>query len=194
MAPDYEALEQLALRQCGFVATDQASALGLTAGDVNSLLESGTWISDCPGLFRLDSVRHTALDEFAKWCTWFADRATVSHYSAAELHGLGHLQPRFLHFSTEMPITAPVRQLALHRCILTESECEQIGPIRITTPVRTVLDLAAGGISQELLDEVVSDGLAIGRLDARELYLSCENAAIDVAVRVELALVANWSL
>ncbi|MFE4498842.1 hypothetical protein ACFRFQ_03210 [Rhodococcus sp. NPDC056743] len=191
MAPDYEALELLALRQCGFVATDQAAALGFSGHDWDWLLESGTWISECPGLFRLDRVRRTAMDEFAKWCTWFAGRATVSHYSAAELHGLGHLQPRFMHLSVGVPVSAPTRQLALHRCSLAESECEQFGAIRITTPVRTVLDIASGGISQELLNEVVSDGVAIGRLDAHELYRSCENAAVDVAVRVELALTAS---
>lgn len=191
MAPDYEALEKLALRQCGFVATDQAAALGLTGEEWDALLESGIWISECQGLYRLDRVRRTAMDEFAKWCTWFDGRATVSYYSAAELHGLGRLQPRFLHLSVSTAMPAPTRQLALHRCSLEEAECEQVGPIRITTPVRTVLDIASGGISQEMLNEVVSDGVAIGRLDPHELYLSCENMSVDVAVRVELALTAN---
>ncbi|WP_257233218.1 hypothetical protein [Rhodococcus qingshengii] len=144
-----------------------------------------------PRAFRLERVRHTALDEFAKWCTWFAGSATVSHYSAADLHGLGHLQPRFIHLSVAHPLAAPTRQVALHRLPLADDECEQIGPIRITTPLRTVHDLASGGISQVLLNEVVADAVAIGRLDAHELYLSCENASVDVAVRVELALAAS---
>lgn len=191
MAPDYQGLEQLALRQCGFVTMAQASALALRTVDVDGLLESGTWMSDCPGLLRWDGVRRTALDEFAKWCTWFAGKATISHYSAAELHGLGHMNPRFLHLSVAGPASAPTRQLALHRRSLDESDCEQVGPIRITTPVRTVLDIASGGISQDLLNEVVSDGVAIGRVDPHELYISCENASADIAVRVELALAAQ---
>lgn len=102
-----------------------------------------------------------------------------------------HLQPRFIHLSVAHPLAAPTRQVALHRLPLADDECEQIGPIRITTPLRTVHDLASGGISQVLLNEVVADAVAIGRLDAHELYLSCANASVDVAVRVELALAAS---
>ncbi|GAA3171964.1 hypothetical protein ACIQYW_09560 [Rhodococcus erythropolis] len=191
MASDYESLELLALRQCGFVTALQASELGFGLALMEEMTESGTWTCECRGLFRLERVRHTALDEFAKWCTWFAGSATVSHYSAADLHGLGHLQPRFIHLSIAHPLAAPTRQVALHRLPLADDECEQIGPIRITTPLRTVHDLASGGISQVLLNEVVADAVAIGRLDAHELYLSCENASVDVAVRVELALAAS---
>ena len=110
---------------------------------MEEMTESGTWTCECRGLFRLERVRHTALDEFAKWCTWFAGSATVSHYSAADLHGLGHLQPRFIHLSVAHPLAAPTRQVALHRLPLADDECEQIGPIRITTPLRTVHDLAS---------------------------------------------------
>ncbi len=89
MASDYESLELLALRQCGFVTALQASELGFGLALMEEMTESGTWTCECRGLFRLERVRHTALDEFAKWCTWFAGSATVSHYSAADLHGSG---------------------------------------------------------------------------------------------------------
>lgn len=89
MASDYESLELLALRQCGFVTALQASELGFGLALMEEMTESGTWTCECRGLFRLERVRHTALDEFAKWCTWFAGSATVSHYSAADLMASG---------------------------------------------------------------------------------------------------------
>lgn len=191
MTSDYEALETLAVRQCGFVTAMQASDLGFDGHRMDRMTESGTWTCDCRGLFRLDRVRRTPLDEFAKWSMWFDGRATVSHYSAADLYGLGHVHPRFLHFSVAERIGAPSRRIALHRHPIPDTACEQIGPIRITTPLRTVHDLAAGGVAQVVLNEMVADAVAIGRLDARALYLSCADATDDVAVRVQLALAAS---
>src|SRR3546814_11202312 len=87
MASDYESLELLALRQCGFVTALQASALGFGLASMEEMTESGTWTCECRGLFRLERVRHTDLDEFAKWCTWFAGSAPVSHISAQMREG-----------------------------------------------------------------------------------------------------------
>ena len=83
---------------------------------------------------------------------------------------------------------SPTQQLALHRRSLRPEDCEQVGPLRITTPLCTALDLAASGISQELLDEVVADGVAIGRLNARALHGECGSLPAQVAQRVEHAL------
>jgi len=115
MASDYESLELLALRQCGFVTALQASELGFGLALMEEMTESGTWTCECRGLFRLERVRHTALDEFAKWCTWFAGSPTVSHYSGADLHGRGHLQPRFLPRSVAHPRAAPTPHVTLPR-------------------------------------------------------------------------------
>ncbi|MGC0365508.1 putative transcriptional regulator of viral defense system [Rhodococcus sp. 27YEA15] len=187
---DTGVLESLAACQCGFVTVRQAEALGFGQSMLVELTESGSWTCDRRGLFRWARVRRTELDDFAKWCTWFGGTATVSHYSAADLHGLGHLGPRFVHLSVATAVPSPARQVALHRSPLGQGEFEQIGPIRITTPLRTVHDLAAGGISQELLNEVVADGVAIGRLDTHEIRASCASACHEVAVRVESALAA----
>lgn len=188
MTSRHDELELLARQQCGFVSAAQASAIGFGAEAMAALTESARWNRECLGLFRLAGVRQTALDDFAKWCTWYGGTATVSHYSAADLHGLGHLQPRFIHLSVGRPAATPSTQVALHRRRLVAAECEQAGPIRITTPVRTVMDLASGGISQTLLNEVVADAVAIGRIESAELFAACETASSDVSGRIERAL------
>ncbi|QNG19887.1 hypothetical protein G4H71_15195 [Rhodococcus triatomae] len=183
-------LAQLAASQSGYFTTAQVLRLGFHVGDVGARIVDGSWQRVERDLFRLAEIPSTDLEEFAKWCTWFGNAAAVSHQSAADLHGLGNLYPRFIHMSTVLSPPAPTRALALHRRSIGTDDCEQIGALRITTPTRTALDLAAGGIAQELLDEVVSDGVAIGRLDPERLYGECATKPAQVAQRLEHALMS----
>lgn len=183
-----EELTRLATAQAGFFTTAQALRLGFTAEEIGENVLDGSWTKVERDLFRVKDCPHSDLEEFAKWCTWFGAAAAVSHQSAAELHGLGHLYPRFIHLSTVMSPPSPTQQLALHRRSLRDEDCEQVGALRITTPTCTVLDLASSGISQELLDEVVSDGVAIRRLDVAEVKGKCGSLPVQVAKRVEHAL------
>ncbi|MSX07859.1 MAG: hypothetical protein F2801_16805, partial [Actinobacteria bacterium] len=116
--------------------------------------------------------------------------AVISHQSAAELHGFGHLHPQFVHLCAFGDLRLTDTRLAVHRLRLEPRDVESAGTFNITTPVRTVLDLAAGGISQITLDEVVGDAVAIGRVDPQALYSEAGSSTDRVAERVELALSA----
>ncbi|MEV0948005.1 type IV toxin-antitoxin system AbiEi family antitoxin domain-containing protein [Rhodococcus sp. NPDC049939] len=185
-----EEITRAARSQAGYFTTGQALRLGFSVADISDQVADGAWVKVERDLYRLKDHPRSDFEEFAKWCTWFGSAAAVSHQSAAELHGLGHLYPRFIHLSTVLSPPSPTQQLALHRHSLSSEDCEQVGPLRITTPKRTALDLAAGGISQELLDEVVADGVAIDRLNANALYGECGSLPVQVAQRIEHALAA----
>ncbi|EOM76670.1 hypothetical protein DW322_19740 [Rhodococcus rhodnii] len=184
------ALVRVAADQAGFFTTAQALDAGYASTDLGDRILDGTWRRIDRDLYRLAGHPTSDLDEYAKWCAWFGGGAVVSHQSAAELYGLGHLYPRFIHLSTVLTPPSPTTALALHRRALAPEECQRLGGIRLTTPVRTVLDLAGGGISQELLDEVVGDGVAIARFRPDELQAAVATGAADVARRIEHALAA----
>lgn len=181
-------LRRLALRQAGYFTTGQVLRLGCTAEDIGGRLAEGSWLRIERDLFRLASFPRSDLEEYAKWCAWFEGAAVVSHQSAAELHGLGHLHPSFVHLSTQASAPAPTRRLALHRRELRAEDYELAGTFGITTPLCTALDLAAGGIAQDLFDEVVGDGIAIGRIDPDKLRAECIGRPQQVAERIEHAL------
>ncbi|WP_305092550.1 hypothetical protein [Prescottella sp. R16] len=183
-----EDLRRLAFRQAGYFTTGQALRLGCTTEDIGGRLAEGSWLRIERDLFRLASFPRTDLEEYAKWCAWFEGNAVVSHQSAAELHGLGHLHPSFVHLTTPGSAPAPTRRLALHRRRLRDEDCERAGPLRITTPLCTALDLASGGIAQDLFDEVVGDGVAIGRIDPDELRAAAELQPQQIVDRIERAL------
>ncbi len=80
-----------------------------------------------------------------------------------------------MHLSTQATAPAPTRRLALHRRELRAQDYEVVGTFGITTPLCTALDLATGGIAQDLFDEVVCDGVAIGRIDPEKLRPSASD-------------------
>ncbi|MEE2032052.1 type IV toxin-antitoxin system AbiEi family antitoxin domain-containing protein [Rhodococcus chondri] len=183
-------LRRLAATQAGFFTARQAIGHGVPADDFAARIEAGLWVRVEHDLFRLSDSPVTKFDELAQWCAWYEGTAVVSHQSAADLHGMGHLQPRFLHLSTVDQRTVPSNRLALHHRTLSAGDSEMVGCFRITTPARTAVDLAAGGVSQEVLDELVGDALALGRVDPEQLHAAVVNQPAAVADRIELALLA----
>lgn len=188
--PSIVDLRRLAASQDGYFTTEQAEALGFEAPAMVANIAVGDWTKVERNLFRLTDWPHSDLEQFAMWCAWFGGDAVISHQSAAELHGFGHLHPQFVHVSAFTNLRLTDTRLAVHRLQLTPHDFESTGTFRMTTPVRTILDLAAGGISQITLDEVVGDAAAIGRVDPSALYEEAVNGPDRVAERVELALSA----
>ncbi|MBY6413679.1 hypothetical protein HQ346_18255 [Rhodococcus sp. BP-252] len=183
-------LRRLAASQDGYFTIEQAEDLGYEHASMHANIVAGDWTKVERNLCRLSDWPHNDLEHFAMWCAWFGGDAVISHQSAAELHGFGHLHPQFVHVSAYTNLRLADTRLAVHRLQLTPHDIESTGTFRMTTPVRTVLDLAAGGISQITLDEVVGDAVAIGRVDPSVLYAEATNGTDRVAERVELALSA----
>ncbi|WP_345350327.1 type IV toxin-antitoxin system AbiEi family antitoxin domain-containing protein [Rhodococcus olei] len=185
------ALRERAGGQGGYFTSAQARACGYSADEMADAVVAGAWLQSDPGLFRLTTWRTGDFDEVARCCVRL-DGAVVSHQSAAELHGLGHLHPSFLHVTAPDDGHARLDRVAVHHCDLAAGDTEHAGAFLITTPLRTVLDLADGGVSQWVLDEVVGDALAIDRLDREELEVGSDRCPTRVRQRVRRALSA-WA-
>src|SRR5258708_3583669 len=91
-------LRRYAGRHAGFFTTRQVQRTGCAAR-VRAGLGDGSVTRAGMGLLRLAGWPEGPLDEFAMWSAWFDGAAVVSHQSAADLHGIGRLRPRFLHLS-----------------------------------------------------------------------------------------------
>lgn len=183
----WRVLRRLAGRHAGFFTTRQVLRTGCEL-QVRAALGDGTVTRAGVGMMRLAQWRAGPLDEYAMWAAWFDGAAAVSYQSAAELHGIGRLQPRFLHLSVSAGRPPVTPRLVLTRRKLGGPDIESAGPFLVTTPVRTVLDLAETEISQSALDEVVADAVAIHRCDTDEIWRGGQQLAPRAAARVRRAL------
>ncbi|WP_433627936.1 hypothetical protein [Nocardia sp. CA-120079] len=185
----WRVLRRLAGRHAGFFTTRQVLRAGCEAR-VRAGLGDGSVTRAGVGLLRLADWPTGPLDEYAMWAAWFDGAAAVSHQSAAELHGLGRLRPRFLHMSVGAGRPPVTPRLVVLRRPLIPADLEPAGGFLVTTPVRTVLDLAEAAIGQSALDEVVCDAVAIHRCGADEIRSASVRLPPRAAARVRRALIA----
>ena len=94
----------------------------------------------------------------------------VSHESALVHHGLSELLPDRLHFTVPPKFRKlPPAGCVLHKGTLGPKDAEERAGFRVTTPLRTLLDVAAGGVSREQFDKAVADALARGLVRRTQL-------------------------
>ncbi|MEU2041555.1 hypothetical protein [Nocardia niwae] len=183
----WRVLRRWAGRHAGFFTTRQVLRTGCGAR-VRVALGDGSVTRAGIGMLRLAGWPEGPLDEYAMWTAWFDGAAAVSHQSAAELHGLGSLRPRFLHLSVRTGRPPVTPRLAVVRRSLAGADVESTGPFLVTTPVRTVLDLAEADIGQAALNEVVADAVAIHRCAGEEITDAGARLSPRAARRVYQAL------
>ncbi len=140
------------------------------------------------GILRLSEYPDGPLDEYAMWSAWFDGAVAVSHHSAADLHGIGRLRPRFLHLSVGAGRPPVSSHLVVLRRSLSAADVESAGSFLVTTPVRTITDLAETDIAQAALDEVVRDAVTIGRCRPAEIATAVAELPRRSALRVHRAL------
>ncbi|MBH0778304.1 type IV toxin-antitoxin system AbiEi family antitoxin domain-containing protein [Nocardia bovistercoris] len=185
----WRVLRRLAGRHAGFFTTRQVLRTGCET-KVRAGLGEGSVTRAGVGLLRLAEWPDGPLDEYAMWAAWFDGAAAVSHQSAAELHGIGRLRPHFLHMSVGKGRPPVTPRLVVLRRPLAGIDVESAGPFLVTTPVRTVLDLAESDIGQLALNEVVADALAIRRCDDDEIQSASTRSTPRAAERLRRALTA----
>jgi predicted transcriptional regulator of viral defense system len=183
----WSVLRRTAGRHAGYFTTRSVVRAGCE-DLIRGALEDGTVVRVGVGLMRLGDWPAGPLDEYAMWSAWFDGAAAVSHHSAAELHGLGRLRPRFVHMSASIGRLPSASGLVVVRRALRRNEVESAGPFLVTTPVRTVLDLAETGIGQIALDEVVADAVAIHRCAGAEIGAAAESLPSHIAIRVRRSI------
>ncbi len=180
-------LRQLAERYAGYFTTRAVVRAGCE-DLIRPALADGRVVRVGVGLMRLGDWPVGPLDDYAMWSAWFDGAAAVSHHSAAELHGLGRLRPRFVHMSASSGRLPSAPGLVVLRRALRRTDVESAGAFLMTTPVRTVLDLAETGIGQIALDEVVADAIAIHRCASAEIRDATDTLPTHAASRVRRAL------
>ena len=170
----------IALGQGGYFTAKQAQEAGYGYPHLDYHVSTGAFERVGHGLYRMTSIPYDENDELIRWTLWSRNRndepqAVVSHESALAQHGLGELLPSRLHFTVPPTFrkAAPAGS-TLHKAQLASNDSEERAGFRVTTPLRTLVDIAGGGASREQFEKAAADALARG-LVRRSLL----NAALE---------------
>jgi hypothetical protein len=147
------AIADLASGQYGIVTRSQLLGIGLSSRMIQLRIDAGRLHRLYPGVY---AVGHTRVCREGRWlAAVFAcgERAVLSHRSAAALWGIRHYEGR-------IEVTAPHahrlgRRLVARRSPIAPDEMASHRGIPVTTPERTLLDLAGVLEQQHQIDKAV---------------------------------------
>jgi predicted transcriptional regulator of viral defense system len=180
-----------ALEQGGYFTAKQAKEAGYDYPHLDYHVSTGNFERVEHGLYRLSSLPVSENDDLVRLSLWSRNRedepqAVVSHESALVLHDLAELLPDKVHLTVPPGFrkTAP-KGCVLHKASVDPKEVEERAGFRVTSPTRTLLDAAVGGISQEQLEKAVAEALTRGLVRRAKLAtLAGRDQRYDRLVRI----------
>src|SRR3954447_8509483 len=156
----------VAAAQQGVIDHGQLLAIGLSPAAIGRRIASGSLHPKYRGVY---AVGHPMLSPAGR--RWAAVRAcgagaALSHVTAGDGWGLRRSASGIIH------ITVPVHSgrrtrpgLRIHRRTLPDDEFTELDGLRITTPGRTLIDLAAGGLRGRALEAALDHAEQVLQID-----------------------------
>jgi predicted transcriptional regulator of viral defense system len=172
------ALYQIAASQGGYFTAAQALQAGYAYSQQHFHRERGNWLHIDHGLFRLRDFHPAEREDLIRWSLWSRDQkgvpqAVVSHDTALTVHELSDVMPAQIHLTVPPGFRKRVPPgCVLYKATLLDEEVEARTGYRVTTPRRTLLDVADSPLSQEHLNRAVRDALERGLVRRRPLEIT----------------------
>lgn len=165
----------IASEQGGYFTAAQALSVGYTYRQQHFHRERGNWLLIDRGLFRLRDYPSSPHEDLIRWGFWSRDRrekiqAVVSHESALAFHDLSDIMPGKLHLTVPKGFRKrPPGACVLHYAAFVDQEIERHQGFQVTTPLRTIKDVAESALSPEHLIKALRDALSRGLIRRRQL-------------------------
>ena len=155
-------------RQAGYFTAGQAKKAGYSYPNQSYHRKQGHWLDQGWGIFRLRDYPRSEYEPYVRLCLWSRAKtgepqAVVSHDTALALHELSDVMPAKTHLSVPKGFRkVPPKGVVLHKSQLAAGDSEPRHGFRVTTPLRTLLDVAASPTSPEHLAGAVREALERG--------------------------------
>lgn len=140
-------LGDLSRQQFGAVGRHQLLEMGFSATSIRRAVERGGLVKVFPRVYRVDSVPVTLKQRQMCASLFGGDQAALCNSSAAQVFGFIPSRPSAIHISTPRRVTSKPG-LEVHRRLWLPGDCPtKFGPLPVTSPARTLLDLCGEGHS-----------------------------------------------
>lgn len=190
-------LTGLATSQGGYFTAKQAEKAGYGYPHLTYHIDRGNFERVGRGLYRIPTVPRDEHDEFIRLSLWSrgrddVPRAVVSHTSALALHDLSDMLPGRVHLTVPRGFRKqPPGNCQLHRGPLGPDDVVARNGFRVTTPRRTLIDVAAERtVPGEQLELAVQEAFDKGMVSRRRL----QDAAAEVGADSRLNAVVQKAL
>jgi predicted transcriptional regulator of viral defense system len=181
-------LFSLAAEQAGYFTAAQAKSIGYSYQAQAHHVAAGNWLRIDRGLFRLTEWIPDPHDDLARWTLWSRGRGVVSHETALSVHGVGEFESARVHLTVLPSFRMHDDSVALHYAELPDADVVACKGFRVTTPIRSIIDIAARSPDEDQLTRAIHDARQNGLLTIRSLRLRAEAVDPRAALHIERAL------
>lgn len=192
--PDHDKLFELASEQGGYFTAGQARQCGFShALLAHHAREWGRFTRVRRGLYRLRQFPPAPREDvLAAWLALDREEAVVSHDSALDLLGLSDVVPEVVHVTVPRskryrPAAPGVRVHTTTREMLPSDVVVRDG-IRVTAPVRAILDAAEAGTAPEQVIAAAVQAIEQGLATRQQLLADAAERSSRVEQLVRRAL------
>ncbi len=172
--PNSVRLFQIASEQHGYFTTAQAHVSGFRSNLLAHHVRSGRFLHVAPGIHRIrDYPTSPYVEIVAAWLAAGKETAVVSHESALDLLDLCNVIPNAVHLT--VPRARRYRSgppgVVIHTTTrpLQPSDPVTRHGIRVTSPLRSILDAANAGTAPEQIELAIDQALRRGLFDHDEV-------------------------
>lgn len=181
-------LVEVASTQAGYFSASQALEAGYSypAQHYHALNEN--WLRVGRGIFRLPEWPSSPHEDLVRWTLWSGQKGTVSHESALAVHELGDVNPASVHLSVPPGFRAKAEGVVLHRAIVEPTEKQEHSGFWVTTPLRSLIDIASGLLDLDQVVTAVVEAQRRGLVTAKRLRARADAAGDRAGLRIERVL------
>ncbi len=173
---NHDRLYEIAEAQAGHFTTGQARSAGYSRQLLGHHVKSANFVHEDHGIYRLARFpRSPREDLYVAWLRCGA-RAVVSHDSALDLYGLSDAIPSETHITIPRGASQRRAGIRLHTSALGPSEITSWQGLPVTTIERTIVDMAAGGAQEWILEQALREALGRGRTTITALIAQAERS------------------
>lgn len=178
----------LASEQGGYFTAAQARTTGYSYQAQAHHVAAGNWLRIDRGLFRLVEWIPEVHDHLIRWVLWSRGRAVVSHETALAVHGVGELESSKVQLTVPPSFSMRDAAVSLHFADLPDEDVEQRTGFRVTTMLRSLIDVAAVSADHDQLGRAIDQARQTGRFTLRQLRERAELVDVRAALHIERAL------
>ncbi len=183
-------LYEFAVAQGGYFTASQAAEAGYPKQLQHYHVKRGNWLREDRGIYRLWEWPGSSHDDLIRWTLWSRGTAVVSHESAMAVHDISDLMPGKIHLTVPPGFRKkPPPGIVIYRGDLAPHEIEQREWFRVTTPLRTLIDLAQTWVSIEHITRGIHDAVRKGLISDRHIEAAIAALRGTAAERLHQALI-----
>ena len=170
--PDWDALYELAEAQAGYFTSQQAAEAGYSPQLLHHHRHGGKIERVGRGVYRIVHFPPTDQEELVPLWLWSRREGVFSHATALASRDLSDVLPSVLHLT--LPSAWKARRLRtpkgvmLHYADLKPEDRSWVGPVPMTSPKRTLLDVIRSRLAPDLVQQAIEQADARGLISKRD--------------------------